>query len=180
MKWLCFAFFAGTALAQDITFPNRTATFTNLQGRVFKDVTLIKADLDGVVWREGAGGGRICYTNLSPALLEAWGIPTNRIGVARARAQRKAATDAQYRAAQAQAAVTDKASRENQQIARREQEKQKDLQDIKDTREIVKELIKTDVELGTQYKNAEANEQLLQKIKDLEEQYRAKWHEEPK
>ena len=70
MKWFCIAFFAGAALAQDITFTNRVATFTNLQGTVYKDVTITKGDLDGIVWREGAGGGRICYTNLSPALLE--------------------------------------------------------------------------------------------------------------
>jgi hypothetical protein len=42
------------------------------------------------------GGGRVCYTNLSPALLEAWGIPTNRIAIARERARRKAVVDAQY------------------------------------------------------------------------------------
>jgi hypothetical protein len=100
MKWLCFAFFAGASLAQDITFTNRVATFTNLQGTVYKDVTLTKADLDGVIYREEAGGGRVCYTNLSPAVLEAWGIPTNRIETARARAKRKAAAavaEAQYR-----------------------------------------------------------------------------------
>ena len=96
MKWFCFFFFASAALAQDITFTNRVATFTNLQGSVYRDVTLVKGDLDGVVWREGAGGGRVSYTNLSPALLETWGIPTNRIENAHARALRKAAADAQF------------------------------------------------------------------------------------
>jgi uncharacterized protein YjbI with pentapeptide repeats len=98
MKWLCVAFFAGVALAQDTTFTNRVATFTNLQGVVYKGVTLTKADLDGVIYREPAGGGRVCYTNLSPALLEAWGMPTNRIQIAQDRAKRKAVFDAQYNA----------------------------------------------------------------------------------
>src|ERR1035441_1740632 len=98
----------GSLLAQDIVFTNRTATFTNRQGIVFKDATLIKADLDGLIWRNGASGGRICYTNLEPAFLEQLGVPTNRIAIAKSRAERKFVSDAQYLAARnAQAQLTE-------------------------------------------------------------------------
>lgn len=91
--------FLGPVRSQDVIFTNKTATFTNLEGRLFKDVQLSRGDWDGVIWRDGASGGRICYTNLHTSLLEAWGIPTNRTDIALARAQRKAISDAQYRAA---------------------------------------------------------------------------------
>ncbi len=91
---LCFV--SVHAFAADIIFTNKTATFTNLDGYRFVKVTLVKADLDGVIWRDGASGGRICYTNLSPSQLEQWGIPTNRIDVARVRAQKKGAADVRY------------------------------------------------------------------------------------
>ena len=84
---------------QDITFTNKTVTFTNLEGRAFTAVQITHGDWDGVIWRDAASGGRVCYTNLHPAVMEAWGIPTNRIEIARARAERKAVSDAQFRAA---------------------------------------------------------------------------------
>ena len=87
-----------SALADDITFTNKTASFTNLQGQLFKGVQLVRGDLDGLIWRDGASGGRICYTNLHPDLLESFGISTNRIEIAGARAQHKAVADARYRA----------------------------------------------------------------------------------
>jgi hypothetical protein len=89
-------------LAQDIVFTNKTATFTNLQGRVYTNVTLVKATQDGLLWR-GDSMGLIAYTNLSPALLESLGVPTNRIEQARERATQAAAARAKQWAAQAQA-----------------------------------------------------------------------------
>ena len=86
------------AVAEDITFTNRIATFTNLQGQLFRLVQLARGDQDGLIWRDGASGGRICYTNLHPALLEYFGISTNRIEIARDRAEKKALADARYRA----------------------------------------------------------------------------------
>lgn len=83
--------------AEDILFTNRTATFRTLDGKTFYNVALVKGDLDGVIWRTGASGGRVCYTNLPPRLLQSWGINTNRIDLALARAQRKATADAHYR-----------------------------------------------------------------------------------
>lgn len=87
-----------TAFAEDIAFNNRTASFTNLQGQVYNHVQLVRGDLDGLIWRDGASGCRICYTNLAPGLLESLGIPTNRIELAKVRAQQKALADARYRA----------------------------------------------------------------------------------
>src|SRR5215472_10990400 len=83
-----------SASAEDIIFTNKVATFTNLQGKVFKSVQLVKGDLDGVIWRDEASGGRICYTNLHADILESWGISSNRIDIALARAQHKAVADA--------------------------------------------------------------------------------------
>jgi regulator of protease activity HflC (stomatin/prohibitin superfamily) len=103
MKWKQFlplllssAYFAGNS--QDINLTNRGTTFTNLQGQLFSPVDLVRGDLDGVIWRKESGGGRICYTNLNPMLLEAWGIPTNRIEIARARVQQRASNAAQEKA----------------------------------------------------------------------------------
>src|SRR5947207_13508744 len=83
-----------SALAKDISFTNRTATFTNLEGQLYQRVQLVRADDDGLIWRDEASGGRICYTNLNPDLLESFGISSNRIDIARARAEQKAITDA--------------------------------------------------------------------------------------
>jgi hypothetical protein len=96
MKWLCFALFAAGALAQDITFTNKTMTFTNLEGRVYTNVTLVKANLDGIIWR-GDGVGLVFYTNLSPTLLESLGIPYERVQQAKIRAEQKAKAAAQQR-----------------------------------------------------------------------------------
>jgi hypothetical protein len=76
----------GSLLAQDITFTNQMATITNLEGRVYTNVTLVKANKDGLIWR-GDGMGLIPYTKLNPALLESLGVPTNRIWVAAFRAE---------------------------------------------------------------------------------------------
>ncbi|MGO8928196.1 MAG: hypothetical protein ACLQU3_15105 [Limisphaerales bacterium] len=46
-------------LAQDITFTNKTATFTNLEGRVYTNVTLVKATDYGLVWRDKEGMGLV-------------------------------------------------------------------------------------------------------------------------
>ena len=86
------------APAQDLVFTNRTVTFSNLQGQHYRNVQLVRADLDGLIWRDGPSGGRICYTNLDPGLLESLGISSNRIDIARARAEKKAVADAQYHA----------------------------------------------------------------------------------
>jgi hypothetical protein len=77
-----------TALAQDITFTNQTATFTNLEGRVFKNVTLVRATDYGIVWK-GDGMGMVSYTNLSPTFLTSLGIGYERVQQAKALLARK-------------------------------------------------------------------------------------------
>ena len=75
---------------QDLTLTNRAITFTNLEGRVYKSVDLVRANLDGVIWRDDNGsGGQISYTNLAPEFLSKIGVPVERVSAARERAQRK-------------------------------------------------------------------------------------------
>src|SRR5262249_4008370 len=90
---------------------NRVTTFTNLQGQVFTAVELVRGDLDGVIWRKESGAGRVCYTNLNQKLLEAWGIPTNRIEIPRARAEHRASSSAQEKARALKQALLDTAAR---------------------------------------------------------------------
>jgi hypothetical protein len=94
--------------AQEITFTNFSATFTNNEGRIFSNVTLSKADLDGVIWRSEASAGRISFTNLSAELLTAWRIPTNRIQIASERAAKRAATAKREHLEMVQAAIAAK------------------------------------------------------------------------
>jgi hypothetical protein len=100
MRATVFLILSGFSLsAQDIPFANRTASFTTLEGRAYSDVTLVKGDLDGLIWRDRQGsGGRICYTNLDADFLDRLGIPSERIATARDRAGHKAVADARYRA----------------------------------------------------------------------------------
>jgi hypothetical protein len=134
MKWLCFVLLAGAALAQDITFTNKTMTFTNLEGRVYTNVTLVKANRDGIIWR-GDGAGLVSFTNLSSALLESLGIPGERIEQAKARAAQRAASDAQRRAAiAAQSKVEQEANakwRAEAPARAREAQRKADLEAIK-------------------------------------------------
>jgi hypothetical protein len=69
-----------------IAFHDRIETITNLQGRVYDHVKLVRGDLDGLIYLNDSGGGRISYTNLPPEKLEELGIDTNRIAVAAERA----------------------------------------------------------------------------------------------
>jgi hypothetical protein len=117
MKWkqllpllLCSTYIA-PGKAQDVNLTNRVTTFTNLQGQTFTAVQLVRGDLDGVIWRKESGGGRVCYTNLNPVLLEAWGIPTNRIEIARARVEQRASSSAQEKVWALKQAQLDTAAR---------------------------------------------------------------------
>jgi hypothetical protein len=85
-----------STVAQDIIFTNLTVTFTNLEGRLCTNVTLVRANLDGIIWR-GNGMGMISYTNLDLELLKQWGIPTYRVETARSRARQRATVATQQR-----------------------------------------------------------------------------------
>jgi hypothetical protein len=88
---------------QGLEFSNRVATITCLDGRTYTNVILIRGDSNGLIWRKGASGGKICYTNLSPENLVALGIDqdletaTNRIVIANKEAVAKAIKESQYR-----------------------------------------------------------------------------------
>jgi len=73
-------FLSLSVVAQVITFTNKAVTFTTLEGTVLNNVNLVKADPYGIIWRSGASGGRVAYTNLAAETLDNWGIPTNYIG----------------------------------------------------------------------------------------------------
>ena len=111
MKIILALLISITTQAQEINLTNRVATFTNLEGRVYKAVHVVKGTADGIVYREqeSTGGGLVSYTNLAPALLAAWGIPLDRMEKARLRAASKAVQDAKFRAFQQQAARGDPA-----------------------------------------------------------------------
>ena len=61
----------------DIDLKERVATFTNLQGRIYENVTLRRANKDGVIYSTDNGGGMVLYTNLNPNQLAAWNLSTN-------------------------------------------------------------------------------------------------------
>ena len=44
---------------EGVTFTNKLATFTNFQGVAYRNVRLVRTDLDGIIYREGAIGGLI-------------------------------------------------------------------------------------------------------------------------
>lgn len=88
LVWMALG--ASAVPAQDLILTNRATTFTNLEGRVYKSVDLVRANLDGVIWRDDNGsGGQISYTNLAPEFLSKIGVPLQRTSAARERAQRK-------------------------------------------------------------------------------------------
>ena len=63
----------------DIEFTNRVVTFTNLQGRTYRNVGLVRADDRGVVYQSGGEWGLVRYTNLSAQTIEDLGLPANKI-----------------------------------------------------------------------------------------------------
>ena len=90
--------------AENINFTNQTTTITNAQGEPMK-VDLIYGDLDGIIYQCPGGGGRLSYTNFSPAELESLGVPTNRIALAADRAAQRAELKKEEAARQAQRAA---------------------------------------------------------------------------
>ena len=84
---------AGRAQTNSVlTFTNRFATFTNLQGQTYNRVELVRADDRRILYRCEGGGGTVYYTNLSPATLESLGLSADRIAVAAEQAVQEAAS----------------------------------------------------------------------------------------
>jgi hypothetical protein len=96
----CLMLLTLSAVAADtniIDLQQQPFAITNLQGKA-QYGKLLTADLDGVLYHmpDGIWRNRISYTNLTPAMLEMWGIPTNRIQIAIERAQKKKLADKAY------------------------------------------------------------------------------------
>jgi hypothetical protein len=89
--------FGGT----DIDLGGKVVTFTNLQGRVFPDVRLEHANLDGVIYSltNGAGGGMVKFKDLSPNFLASLNIPLDRLQTAQQRERASAEQRLRYDAA---------------------------------------------------------------------------------
>lgn len=96
---LAISAFAGDTNVIDLK--RQPFAITNLQGKAQSGL-LLSADLDGVLYQmpppNDSWRNRISYTNLSPTLLEKWGIPTNRIQIAKKRAEEKATANKKYNA----------------------------------------------------------------------------------
>ena len=89
--------FSGT----DIDLGGKVVTFTNLQGRVFAEVKLEQANLDGVIYSltNGAGGGMVKFKDLSTNFLASLNIPPDRLQIAQQREQASADQKRRYAAA---------------------------------------------------------------------------------
>jgi hypothetical protein len=85
----------------DIDLGGKLTTFTNLQGRVYENVLLRKATLDGVIYgvTNGIGGGMVKFKDLPPEFLASLNIPADRIQVAQQREEVRAEQKKRYDAA---------------------------------------------------------------------------------
>jgi hypothetical protein len=68
---------AARSALTSIELNGRIVTVTNLAGRVFENIKLIRADHSGVVYLSEAGGGRIPLNILPVEFLTDIGVPTN-------------------------------------------------------------------------------------------------------
>jgi hypothetical protein len=98
--WLFCLFAIGAFGAGDIDLGGKQMTFTNLDGRVYSNVLLETANLDGVVYflTNGAGGGMVKYKDLSTNFLASLHIPLDRVQIAAEREQMNAEQKLQYEA----------------------------------------------------------------------------------
>lgn len=101
MVCLCSLVSLGAAAQSDIDLHGMVTTFTNLQGRVFQNVRLERATLDGVIYSltNTIGGGMVKYKDLSTNFLAGLSIPTDRIQIAQQREKVRAAQKQRYDAA---------------------------------------------------------------------------------
>ena len=85
----------------DIDLGGKLTTFTNTQGRVYENVLLQKATLDGVIYgvTNGIGGGMVKFKDLSPEFLASLNIPADRIQIAQQREEVRAEQKKRYDAA---------------------------------------------------------------------------------
>ena len=104
LVWLALLVSVRAFCGTDIDLGGKVLTFTNLQGRVFAEVKLEHANLDGVIYSltNGAGGGMVKFKDLDTNFLASLNIPPERLQIAQQRekadAQRKLQYDAAVRA----------------------------------------------------------------------------------
>jgi hypothetical protein len=102
--WVCLCALVsfGAAGQSDINLGGKVMTFTNLQGRVFANVRLDRATLDGVIYSladtNAIGGGMVKYKDLSTNFLADLNIPADRIQIALQRDKVRAAQKQRYNA----------------------------------------------------------------------------------
>lgn len=96
--FLLFAFVPPVFAQSDIDLGHQTATFTNLQGRVYQDVQLDRATLDGLIYSKPAEStvGMVKYSDLNTNFLNSLKIPANRVQIAARRQAALAAEKKQY------------------------------------------------------------------------------------
>ncbi|MGO8926773.1 MAG: hypothetical protein ACLQU3_07785 [Limisphaerales bacterium] len=90
------------------TFTNQIATLMSNDGRIYSNICLKRASLDGIVYTftNALGGGLIPNPKLDPDTLESLNIDTNMIAVGEDRALVKAELDRQYNLMVAQVGAT--------------------------------------------------------------------------
>jgi hypothetical protein len=93
---ICFA--CSTALCDsDIDLGGKEITFTNNEGRVYANVLVQRANLDGIVYYTHDGGaGMVKYKDVSTNLIASLNIPMERVNIAAQRATADAARKKQY------------------------------------------------------------------------------------
>lgn len=100
-----------STLANDaIDLNDRTATFTNLQGRVYENVQLKRATADGLIYSDtnSSAIGMVHYGDLPTGFLTSLKIPDSMIAEAAQRQAKLAAQKQQYDAAVRQLALEEK------------------------------------------------------------------------
>jgi hypothetical protein len=81
----------------DIDLGGKEITFTNNEGRVYADVLVQRANLDGIVYYTHDGGaGMVKYKDVSTNLVASLNIPMERVNIAAQRATADAARKKQY------------------------------------------------------------------------------------
>lgn len=93
---ICFACSTGFC-GTDIDLGGKEITFTNNQGRVYSNVLVQRANLDGIIYYTHDGGaGMVKYKDVSTNLIASLNIPLERVDIASQRAAADSARKKQY------------------------------------------------------------------------------------
>lgn len=106
---VCLCGVAAGQSTKEITFTNRVVTFTNLQGRTYRNVDLVRADNMGLVYQSDGQWGMVRYTNLSAQTIQDLGLPADKV-TALADAEKQRAARMEELAAQERERMADPAN----------------------------------------------------------------------